>query len=103
MKCPFYHPSSFDWEQEIKDISIAIIEGREILDVSKNVVIRNLVWAINNRTKPQTELADSSSISSEHHIVDAHEMVEMIDKTLSCTSGLSFGECLAEIKRRLGE
>lgn len=48
--------------------------------------------------KPQP---DSSSISSEHHFVDAHEMVEMIDKTLSCTSGLSFGECLEEIKRRL--
>lgn len=50
--------------------------------------------------KPQP---DSSSISSEHHIVHAHEMVDMIDKTLSCTSGMSFGECLEEIKRRLGE
>lgn len=30
-------------------------------------------------------------------------LIDLIDKTQSCTSGLSFGECLDEIKRRLGE
>lgn len=28
-------------------------------------------------------------------------LIDLIDKTQSCTSGLSFGECLEEIKRRL--
>jgi hypothetical protein len=60
-----------DWEQEIKDISIAAIQGREVPDVSKNVVIRNLVWAIKNRTEPKTELScDSSSISGEQTFED---------------------------------
>lgn len=50
----------------------------------------------------ETLRARKSEASHEAKMQSLHaSLIDLIDKTQSCTSGLSFGECLEEIKRRL--
>ena len=54
-------------------------------------------------TPSEPDLLDKPSDSIKYPSSTAlHASIcDLIDRTLSCTSGLSFGECLEEIKRRL--